>query len=334
MDQHSILDLSASRPAETAEANSPSGQSVRENKPVPANPLRFPTEDGGRSLKDMARRDLDATLLLLAERAQYITGASGAAIALCESNSMICRASVGSAAPQLGAKLQVNSGLTGESIRKRQILRCDNAESDSRANRESCRALGIASVVVIPLVRDREVLGVFELLASRTSAFEERDINALERLGAMVLTALEHASAANRVEEAAAGPLPSAVEENIPTPEATLDLPASETVVCAQDSVPQDSPEAVQPAERGKIGVCEACGFPVSEGRLLCLDCEADQRLYAGSTPAAVSNEPPMFLAELAAENTRPGWLRSHIYSIAVLVLAAAAAAAAFLRLR
>ncbi len=57
-------------------------------------PARFPVEDGGRTLAEMAHQDLDAALQLLAERAQYITGASGAAIALrrSEHNDMICRA--------------------------------------------------------------------------------------------------------------------------------------------------------------------------------------------------------------------------------------------------
>ena len=45
-------------------------------------PTEFPGEDGGRSLAEVAQRDLDAALQLLADRAQYITGASGAAIAL------------------------------------------------------------------------------------------------------------------------------------------------------------------------------------------------------------------------------------------------------------
>src|SRR5580658_7999439 len=43
---------------------------------------RFPGEDVGHSMAEMAQRDLDAALQLLADRAQYITGAGGAAIAL------------------------------------------------------------------------------------------------------------------------------------------------------------------------------------------------------------------------------------------------------------
>src|SRR5580658_2837516 len=148
---------------------------------------RFPGGDGGRSLSDMAYSDLDAALQLLAERAQYITGASGAAIALRrgQHNDMLCRASIGSNAPELGALLSMEYGLSGECVRTRQPLRCDDAERDARVNREVCRELGIASVVVMPIVSEQQVLGVFELLSAKPRAFEERDLSALLRLSQM-----------------------------------------------------------------------------------------------------------------------------------------------------
>lgn len=156
----------------------------------------FPAEDGGKSLAEMAQRDLTATLQLLAERAQYITAATGAAIALRDEDEMVCRASSGPSAPEVGALLQVNSGLSGESVRTRQTLRCDDAFTDPRVNRESCEALGIRSVVVMPLLRDEEVIGVFELFSDQANVFETRDLVALERMGTMVHTALEHSTAA------------------------------------------------------------------------------------------------------------------------------------------
>ena len=162
--------------------------------------LRFPGEDGGKSLSEMAQRDLDATLQLLAERAQYITGASGAAIALRQGENMVCCASAGPSAPEMGAHLQIDSGLSAESVRTRKILICEDAENDPRVNRDSCRAFGIASVVVMPLVREEEVYGVFELLSGRPRAFEERDYVALNRLAEMIQTAVEHAEAARRAE--------------------------------------------------------------------------------------------------------------------------------------
>jgi putative methionine-R-sulfoxide reductase with GAF domain len=136
--------------------------------------------------------ELDSTLQLLVERAQYITGATGTALALPQGEEMVCRASAGASAPAVGARLQVHSGLTGESISRRQLLRCDNAETDPRVNLEACRSLGIASIVVLPLLRGSgEVRGLFELFSDHPYAFEERDLIALERMAALTLTALD-----------------------------------------------------------------------------------------------------------------------------------------------
>src|SRR5271155_5689963 len=112
---------------------------------------RFPGEDGGRSLAEIAQGDLDAALQLLADRAQYITGASGAAIALRrgEHADMLCRASAGLNAPELGSLLSMEYGLSGESVRTRQALLCEDTELDPRVNRQGCRELGVASVIVM-----------------------------------------------------------------------------------------------------------------------------------------------------------------------------------------
>ena len=159
--------------------------------------VRFPGDDGGRTLAEMAQRDLDAALQLLADRAQFITGASGAAIALRRDgrNDMQCRASAGSNAPELGALLSTEFGLSGESVRTRQLLRCDDATRDTRVNQDACRQLGIASVVVMPVVNDDEVLGVFELFSGQANAFGDRDLSAVQRLTEMVETAVRLANA-------------------------------------------------------------------------------------------------------------------------------------------
>ena len=307
-------------------------QNMASGLPTPAEatePLRFPGEDGGKSLSEMAQRDLNAALQLLTERAQYITGASGAAIALRKNGEMICRASAGPSAPALGAHLQTNSGLSGESVRTRHILRCDNADIDVRVNRESCRALGIASVVVLPLIGEQEVDGVFELFSGRAYAFSERDIIALERLAEMIQTALEHADAARRAEKIGvqtaqkqapnAGPSTKPfieekvgaepVEADKPEPKTTALQAVSQTV----DEQEKDEPQVVLTGERGNIGNCERCGFPVSGGRKLCLDCES-----SGAAQAAI---PTPFLSQLTT--SEESWLHSHQYLIGMLLVAA-----------
>jgi putative methionine-R-sulfoxide reductase with GAF domain len=340
MDLHSIVSQGVS----TESAGPLSIAASAAAPPVRAEKLRFPGEDGGKSLAEMAQRDLYTALQLLAERAQYITGASGAAIALREGAAMVCRASAGSSAPELGAHLQVNSGLSGESVRTRRSLRCDNAETDSRVNRESCRVLGIASVVVMPLTHDGEVNGVFELLSDRAYAFEDRDLSALERLAEMVQTALSHAEAARRAEEISAQPAQdvdgenssieakaqgnsrepksatASGEESAGTKAKISDnshsLAQKETEAPGSERNEQlasgeEPPLDLSTAEIGNIRTCEVCGFPVSEGRKLCLDCEIapnkDQRS-------------PAFLSQLDA--SEQSWWRSRLYLIGAILVA------------
>ena len=350
MDRNSILANNSSSPepgpapvnGESAELSSPMLSSAQRS-------LGFPGDDGGMSLSEMAQRDLDAALQLLAERAQYITGASGAAIALREGTDMICRASAGPSAPELGAHLQVNSGLSGASVRTKQILRCDDAETDSRVNRESCRAMGIASVVVMPLIHDEEVYGVFELFSGRANAFEERDITALRRLAEMIQTAIDHAEAAKRTEIELGTKTDTESTDNVPDEplfDAEFEHPAlnepapkaeekaaasraAEQKPAAEVPPPAEKPAAETPppppllAEHGKIGKCQACGFPVSEGRVLCLDCEARQ----GPGDKLVENvssstEAPEFLSQLtAAPGTEESWLWSHKYAIGIMLV-------------
>jgi putative methionine-R-sulfoxide reductase with GAF domain len=466
MDPHSILDK------HTGEAAQDLRNEASDAAAPPANgqdDMRFPAEDGGKSLAEMAERDLTATLQLLAERAQYITGATGAAIALRDHEEMVCRASAGSSAPEVGAQLQVNSGLSGESVRTRQTLRCDDAATDTRVNRESCEALGIRSVVVMPLLRGDEVIGVFELFSDQANVFETRDLAALERMGAMVHTALEHSAAAlgleplpsdqptrpslpvsgngNREEIPEAGfaedngtgigsamapdetftphanaseasgvpspslnsspgiafhmkmpptappsnPSPAPVEvaarhslspvdsftepvtDELDILEEPADLappppavdPADDILVCeleasaqqaASDRIMAPEPGATQPGQpdpqiaappaapvsRGAVASlrkCQACGFPVSEGRQLCLDCEKKKAL-AQPTPAApatavaavltaparpvpqqerVVSDAPHFLG---GEEEEESWLATHKLMVIAIVMA------------
>ena len=312
MDHSSIADSIAA--ARIAAANAHPPQSL-ETGP------RFSGEDDGQSLANIAQRDLDAALQLLAERAQYLTGASGAAIALRrgEYADMLCRASSGPNAPELGALLSMEHGLSGESVRTRQALRCDDTETDPRVNREGCRQLGIASVVVMPIVSEHRVLGVFELFAGKPHAFGERDLSALQRLGEMVETAVKHAEAAQRLTGVLesgvdAPPSDAVVAETLPVKSARVATGADlATVVPEEETRLREPEEAVLkktelepelvpkkplfwsaahqvqprvgqaaaagesipvPKELRNFQKCKACGFPVSQERTFCVECE------------------------------------------------------------
>ncbi|MFZ1011222.1 MAG: GAF domain-containing protein [Candidatus Sulfotelmatobacter sp.] len=272
-DQQAILDSgsAASVSAGIAAANLLS--TLSSEKTFTEKTPRFPGEDGGRSLAEIAQSDLDAALQLLADRAQYITGASGAAIALRrgEHADMLCRASAGLNAPELGSLLSMEYGLSGESVRTGRSLRCDDAERDPRVNREGCRQLGIASVLIMPIISDRQVLGVFELFSGKPHAFDERDVSALQRLGEMVETAVKHAIAA---QAPAVGFVPShhlAAEEKrrvviAAVPQATSraqrtvanPVPASKGVAPPQKDAPKEGVPKALPKEVKEVAAAAA----------------------------------------------------------------------------
>ena len=346
--------------------------------------------------------ELEAALQLLVERAQYITGATGTALALPQGDEMVCRASAGSCAPAVGARLQVRSGLTGESMARRQLLRCDNAETDPRVNLEACQALGIASIVVLPLLRrNGEVRGLFELFSDHPYAFEERDLIALERMADLTLTALDlaeqrHGSVpprpllpkqqeAKQPEKAPEAAMPASPEtassgseqpaiesipltepappEPAPTESATSALAAmpAELILAPPPEISSPEPEPVPalesplpppapvPEAMRRVQKCASCGFPVSEGRTTCLDCERldrekkeserkwllkqqaetkqlepspDEKKEDQAEPSsalAPDEILPPFLANAAP--LEESWLANHVNLLAILVL-------------
>ncbi len=164
---------------------------------------KFAAHGGGRVSPELsADLALEIVLNEIAEQACLATGASGAAIVLKRDEQWVCRASAGENAPQLGARLDTATGLSGACVTTRTVQRCDDTLADPRADIEACRGLGVRSVIVFPLVQNGleqngELAGVFEMFSSRPSAFGERDERTLEALVQRVLRNLARASDAS-----------------------------------------------------------------------------------------------------------------------------------------
>ncbi len=145
--------------------------------------------------------DLAAALQLIAERAQTLVRATGAAIALADADPdfMVCRASSGTDAPPVGARLQVGSGFSGECVKTGMLLRCDDTDLDPRVDRESCRALGIRSILAAPVRVGEKTIGLLEVFSPEPDAFSSSDGEALQRLAEAVLAAVNRAASAENL---------------------------------------------------------------------------------------------------------------------------------------
>jgi TonB family protein len=146
---------------------------------------------GGGSSVDLA---LDLVLNHIVEDARLATGATAAAIALARGDEIVCRATTGANAPDLGVRLEVNFGLSGACVQSRKSQRCDDTETDSRVDAEICRELGVRSILVFPVLREDHLLGVVEIFSPRPSAFSDREIQTLEALSRSIVSSIDRAA--------------------------------------------------------------------------------------------------------------------------------------------
>jgi hypothetical protein len=116
------------------------------------------------------------------------------------------------------------------------------------------------------------------------------------------------------------------VVETLPSRAADLTTPPPDQPLGAaqvhsalfQDAVPETAPMPVPEAMR-RVQKCASCGFPVSEGRTLCVDCENERHLQPESADAVPAEFVPAFLDSSKPPNE--SWLANHVNVLAVVVL-------------
>ncbi len=171
-------------PSEPRLAGEPLPQDAPQAKQRNTLPLDRVTTVLAGNVSDSSSPDFAAHLPLqqIAEQACLATRATAAAIALRQGDEIVCRATVGPNAPDLGMSLNISSGLSGACVRTRQVQYCDDTETDARVDAAACRSLQVRSVLVVPLVHGDELLGVFEIFSPQPHAFAHQDLQTLHGL--------------------------------------------------------------------------------------------------------------------------------------------------------
>lgn len=127
------------------------------------------------------------------KRAQELTRSEGAAVELLEGDELVYVSASGVAARQVGLRIPIGHSLAGLCVANNQVLWCDDAEFDPRVNREVCRQVGLRSMLVAPLLHAGEPIGVLKVMSPYASAYRDTDVRTLERMSALIGSALGHA---------------------------------------------------------------------------------------------------------------------------------------------
>ena len=136
--------------------------------------------------------DLEKVMNLIAERTHKLTNADGAVIELLDGDEMVYTAGSGVAAPHLGLRLKAASTLSGVCVRTGETVLCNETETDSRVDQAACRVVGVRSMLMVPLRKDRKPIGTIKVLSAAPNSFGKRDVYTLQLMAAVMDAAVSH----------------------------------------------------------------------------------------------------------------------------------------------
>ncbi|HEU5400502.1 MAG TPA: TonB family protein [Terriglobales bacterium] len=123
----------------------------------------------------------------LLEKAGRFTGATSAAIAFVEAEELVTKVSMGECAPDPGSRSPISGSFTGLCVQQHDVQRCDDASKDDRVDSAACQALGIASMVIVPISEKRQVLGVLAAFSPKPNAFSPTHVALLRTIADIVI---------------------------------------------------------------------------------------------------------------------------------------------------
>ena len=120
-------------------------------------------------------RDLEAAFRCVVEgAADVVRCCELAVIEVAEADELVYRAS--SRPASVGVRLPLSGSASGLCLSLGRAVLVEDTGTDARVNGPACRALGIGSMVLVPIPRHGVGAGVLKLACSRTHAFVEQDV--------------------------------------------------------------------------------------------------------------------------------------------------------------
>ncbi len=147
-----------------------------------------------------AEPSVDRALDLIASCSLKVSNADGIAIARLESNQLIYCAATGIAASGMGRRLPAVFSLCAQGEGKTEILRVENAQTDSRVQAEICRQFDAASLLILPICHHHVIAGVLQVHFSEPHSFLDREVRAYRLMAGLAADAMSGTVAHTQIE--------------------------------------------------------------------------------------------------------------------------------------
>lgn len=130
--------------------------------------------------------DVDGAMHLIVDSARNVAHATGVAIALLKGEQLVYRAGSGSAATYIGRGVMATLTGPGDNKANPEILRVENAQTDTRIEAAICRQFGAESLLILLIYQDCAVAGVLEILFNEAHAFQDREVRTYRLMAGLI----------------------------------------------------------------------------------------------------------------------------------------------------
>ncbi len=128
----------------------------------------------------------DLAMQLIADRGRAIANASGVAIALLQRDQLVYCAGSGSAARHMGRQLPAVLSVSAHNHPRKEILRVENAQTDTRIAGAICRQFGAMALLILPIYCERTLAGVLEVLFDAAHVFQPGEVRAYQLMAVLI----------------------------------------------------------------------------------------------------------------------------------------------------
>ena len=257
----------------------------------------------------IARRelDVDGTMQLIVDRAQAVANATGVAIALFKGHQLVYRAGSGSAADYVGRHVMATLSVPADTTGGREILRVEDAETDTRIQAEICRQFAAKSLLILLIYHQQSVAGVLEVFFSDAHAFQDSEVRAYRLMAGLIGEAMSQATHLEP-EKTGAAPHPAIPKPAVPNPAVSN--------IVHSNIVQQSSPQRAEVLNHTE-------STPDADRRVIQQPCEATA---AGDAKLSILRQPAVLATTLMQQAKRrpwggPRWNVAAVPVAAVLVL-------------
>src|SRR5207244_12543268 len=120
-------------------------------------------------------------------------GGTGGAKGLGRRGTRICGATAGRPIPDVGVRINTESGLGAAAISRQMSQWCSDTEFDPRVDVEVCRQLGVRSIIVVPVSARDAGVGVFAIFSVHPDAVSLRHLMEVKDLAHLPTVVIERA---------------------------------------------------------------------------------------------------------------------------------------------